>query len=1482
MDMGVSTESATIRRTPGKVAAHFADVLQAIMTAEEEAAELLAFFGEAAPPQRRGALASLQVFLGNVQAFAKQFASAVQEVKAHHGHGHGHAGQGRLQRSASLARRIGDEEPRESGRPSAARRSLSSGAVRQEGPVQPRRLGRTKTRHMEPTRAFPASREHPVLLSHQEIKAQLKAPLTPGLIKGLCLCAGLTRMRSQWCTEFSSFQSDEACNSVDARAPDVLDRLTSIHTGDLAVLERPANGIGSFVKEPAETEAPAAEEPSVDPPEEGKAEEAAEEAPEEDAKEEAADEKEAEVATKEDKKEEEKDEEEDEMAAFLEGIEHIDEAKGKEPPGDGSKAKEDGGMEVCNTAEDGMEDVPEQSEPAKPSGVDEEAKEQSTATPPEPAEDEDMMAFLQGIEQVEEPKTDEADRSSDGKADDSTILESGEGTPCGTDAGATESAEDDFAAFLGALDDMEDKKDGKPEEAAEEGDGLDDLPAVEIKRRLRAEGVAIPTGPEDKEELVTLLRETLNKPKGDAFMDFLSEIDKMQPGADVEMKDAAPEESAFADFLKEIDGMPTGAEAGAAPPKKTERPLTMRYSAESRQWTVFVGPDKEAEEFPAQASPILARRQALEFCRTTLLEMEKRGEVDKMEDESHKAELLKILEDLKAQPSRRTIHRGLDFNCMHLLVQYANGKNSFHWPVKVRQALGNRHAQSYTAEVEQKFELHHPIHPFQLAWRVCLDRSSGASSFGLGNFRNPAGLVISCPSKRAYVRLQKHQAKQAIESASVQRKLQQEQQQRLETLLAAASGDEEVVAINKKVAAETKAALAAHEAEQCNYTRWARRLERLAVFAGAQGREDSGNVQLEGLTVLPNLDGSNALPVLLLLAFFRPRTCGGVLTGGCSALCDLDSLKVRAVSLFGRSQESRWVLPITGRQKLTLDDLQHVNTLRQAVSSAFEVDDDVAGKDEAKDKKDAAKPTARPRGRRIYIKEDAETTRSRDKTAPASTAPKVADGEKEEDASAAPATDKKARLLGDVWIDIAEEGAAEAADAATPSPEAGDDFSGSGASLVAFPGNARADFASLAPGQNLSHHSAITIVKRKILVLINQFAFLPELSLSQALKDRADSFLAMQTEATSADASAAPALMQHTRSVQKSGDAQEERKSLGLQQGRGQRSSRKKMMWLSAISLAPQCDQMDSYMSQYEIALTSWKESGSHLPRGMTQIGLSLHTQEQLQRLRKLGANITFHTLSFIDRMHAIPKLQQETPDVECVAGTYMRLDVPQILDGALAALAGGADMLLHKRHVLYTDLDILWWRKVTPTELLSSVKEKMYAAAYSSQLQKNEGPRNAGVILYNVPIFRMVQPRALAFAFAVNEESGNIAMSELLLTSQDQGVLNHYFDHHPGRAFLEDKWNYKMFWSGSNHTAIVHYWAVKPSEGLRCFVREHSKENCAKIDAGLIPEKLKHVDFQGEALSLAISLDANLTFMQEALAAYDRYSELRDLALAQ
>merc|ERR1719174_2673309 len=109
------------------------------------------------------------------------------------------------------------------------------------------------------------------------------------------------------------------------------------------------------------------------------------------------------------------------------------------------------------------------------------------------------------------------------------------------------------------------------------------------------------------------------------------------------------------------------------------------------------------------------------------------------------------------------------------------------------------------------------------------------------------------------------------------------------------------------------------------------------------GQQADGSAQLEGLTVLPDLEGSNALPILLLLAFLRPRACGTGGRRGFSALCDLDSLQVRAVSLFSHSKANRWVLPISSRRRLTMRDLERANELRSLISGALDFDSAVDG-----------------------------------------------------------------------------------------------------------------------------------------------------------------------------------------------------------------------------------------------------------------------------------------------------------------------------------------------------------------------------------------------------------------------------------------------------------------------------------------------------------------------------------------------------------
>jgi len=156
-----------LKRLEKRLKRHRHKLRKALREGERDAAEILSFFGEPPVPRTRGSLASLQEFLSNVNTFAKHFASAVREVRAHH----------QRQRSDSLPRRMGQQD--------ASRRysrSNSAGAITRAVDAgvpatgQPRRLRRTKTRHLDRQ-----GNEHPVLLSNQEIKAQLLAPSTGAL-----------------------------------------------------------------------------------------------------------------------------------------------------------------------------------------------------------------------------------------------------------------------------------------------------------------------------------------------------------------------------------------------------------------------------------------------------------------------------------------------------------------------------------------------------------------------------------------------------------------------------------------------------------------------------------------------------------------------------------------------------------------------------------------------------------------------------------------------------------------------------------------------------------------------------------------------------------------------------------------------------------------------------------------------------------------------------------------------------------------------------------------------------------------------------------------------------------------------------------------------------------------------------------------------------------------------------------------------------
>jgi len=414
------------------------------------------------------------------------------------------------------------------------------------------------------------------------------------------------------------------------------------------------------------------------------------------------------------------------------------------------------------------------------------------------------------------------------------------------------------------------------------------------------------------------------------FVDFMTELDGLAGEPKVQEAaggSKAQVDNTFQDFLREIDRIGPG-----------PQPAKLRFDPSrggGGAWVVTIAAgttdacvDGAVERsFGLWGSPgggvVAARRAAIRFC-------EKLGR-----GSGGGVRLVGICEEKEAEaatgllaPQLRPLYPGRAVSqAMRLLQQYAGGRASCMWPLQMQisAAVGANAADvTLPAAPDQHFELHVPQHPFQLEWRLQLapelpllggsvaSASSPQHLIGHTGPWTPVGALISYPPRAVLAR---HERAMKAE-------------------LGSSEIDESEGPKPPRPGGTDPGA-------------WARRLERLAVFCGMTSRacgeaqqSDCWHYQagqqtqlLQGLTLLPNLDRSNVMSVLLILAFSCPRNTrnGGV----CSVLADLDNPSVRAVSFLDRSGSQRWDVPIWGRGRLSLRDLRRVNLLRYAVSSAM-------------------------------------------------------------------------------------------------------------------------------------------------------------------------------------------------------------------------------------------------------------------------------------------------------------------------------------------------------------------------------------------------------------------------------------------------------------------------------------------------------------------------------------------------------------------
>jgi hypothetical protein len=164
------------------------------------------------------------------------------------------------------------------------------------------------------------------------------------------------------------------------------------------------------------------------------------------------------------------------------------------------------------------------------------------------------------------------------------------------------------------------------------------------------------------------------------------------------------------------------------------------------------------------------------------------------------------------------------------------------------------------------------------------------------------------------------------------------------------------------------------------------------------------------------------------------------------------------------------------------------------------------------------------------------------------------------------------------------------------------------------------------------------------------------------------------------------------------------------------------------------------------------------------------------------------------------------------LAGVFLRMQIPFVIDEhKLFNLPGVCDS-----NVIYTDSDT-FWNPTTADQLRAEMdffaSAPQVAVKYSTEQFRNQHkPFNTGVMFMNVPQWQKMWPSMLQFG----------VQRGFAFPSFDQGWINEYFNQHPGgRAYLNEHWNWKVYWGNDTVTAprTVHFHGPKPGKGrwLEC-----------------------------------------------------------------
>jgi hypothetical protein len=169
-----------------------------------------------------------------------------------------------------------------------------------------------------------------------------------------------------------------------------------------------------------------------------------------------------------------------------------------------------------------------------------------------------------------------------------------------------------------------------------------------------------------------------------------------------------------------------------------------------------------------------------------------------------------------------------------------------------------------------------------------------------------------------------------------------------------------------------------------------------------------------------------------------------------------------------------------------------------------------------------------------------------------------------------------------------------------------------------------------------------------------------------------------------------------------------------------------------------------------------------------------------------------------------------------CTQGAYLRIDAPVIVKRLFTTDGTLQDSSVVSAIMLYTDVDVFFYRPVCLPCLLSQALRNDEVISFGAEHNRAGGSENSGVMLIDVEKFVGIRQDLITFG----------KLRNFNFPAHDQGLLVEYFSGKRVRR-LGNEWNFKVYWGPALNISLVHFHGPKPGVGLECIA---DRRNTAQL----------------------------------------------------